>query len=609
MAGFSVTARIPQRLSLFDRIIEVLLAALLVAALLSIQALIGGTRMLFALPAYGLLAILGALSLAILRAARPEPDRVCLWSAALFFGYIILRAAFSPLPYLARSDIYPVLAGLVVYFFTSCTLTSAKARMSILAALLAAALAHVVVGAIQYRSGNNFMLIPFLQRFDYGHRASGFYVCPNHLAGLLEVVGIFGLSITCWSRWPVWSKVLMGYATIICYAGLILTVSRGGYLSVAASLLVFGILSVAILRAEGSRVSLVIGGVGLLAATLAVSAALFVIQRSDHVTERTRNVLQERNMRFDLWWAALEQWKESPIIGTGSRTYLAYGRKYRAEQAQADPIYTHNDYLQLLGEFGMAGGATFLAFFLLHLRRALITARRLGPKRIVVSHRLASNAMALNVGALGALSAYVVHSVFDFNLHIPANVLLLAFVFGIIANPGVSRGPGESTPAKSLIFWRLLVFVLAMFLGWQSWRFAKGEYYAEKARTELRDYRFLSAIDFALKGIKYEKQNPLLFYYLGRARVLGGDIQRNPEAAASFYQAALPAYAKARELAPLDRTYTLELALTYDSLKRFAEAEWLFGEARALDPRSTSLKGYYQAHLDRWKGIEPPGAE
>src|SRR5205809_665038 len=90
------------------------------------------------------------------------------------------------------------------------------------AILAAAALLTVLVGAIQFRDGNNFMPIEFLQRVDYGRRASGFYVCPNHLAGALEVLGIFGMSIVCWSRFPVWGKLLIGYASGICYVGVLL---------------------------------------------------------------------------------------------------------------------------------------------------------------------------------------------------------------------------------------------------------------------------------------------------------------------------------------------------------------------------------------------------
>jgi O-antigen ligase len=586
---------------LIVRAVEILSAALLVVALLSIQALIGGTRLLFAFPAYGLIAIVAVLSIVSLRSIKPKPDQICLWSAMLFFGYILARAAFSPLPHLARSDIYSVLAGLVVYLLTCCVFTSAKTRMSILACLLAAALAHVLVGAIQFRSGNNFMPISFLQRFDYGRRASGFYICPNHLAGLLEVLGIFGLSIVCWSRWPVWSKLLIGYATAVSYLGVILTGSRGGYLSTAASLLVFAVITLAILREGGSALLLRIGAAGAVVAAIAIASAVFLVRQSDFLSDRANNVLDYKNMRLDFWRAAAEQWKQSPVIGTGSRTYLVYGRKYRTEQMQLDPIYTHNDYLQLLSEYGIVGAITFLGFFFIHLRRGWIDARRLGPKRIAVSHRLASNAMALNAGALCALAAYTVHSVFDFNLHIPANVLLLAFVFGIIANPGVTHENSPSHLAPGLIFWRVTMLTVAAVLGLQVWRLAPGEYFAEKSRTALRDYKFLTAVDFARKGLEHEGENPLLFYYLGRARVLGGDSQQTPEASASYYEAAAPAFARAYEIAPLDKTYAIELAFTYDSLGRFNEAEWFYYQARALDPRSTSTNRYYQAHLERWK--------
>jgi hypothetical protein len=119
-------ANIASRLS---RGTEILSALLLVAALLSIQALIGGTRLLFAFPAYALLAAIALLSLVLLRSAKPLPNQLCLWSAVLFFGYIEFRAATSPAPYLARFDIYSVWGGLIVYFFTACVFTSARARM------------------------------------------------------------------------------------------------------------------------------------------------------------------------------------------------------------------------------------------------------------------------------------------------------------------------------------------------------------------------------------------------------------------------------------------------------------------------------------------------
>src|ERR1700737_4276469 len=205
--------------------------------------LIGGTRLVFSLPAYGLLVAIGLLSVASLRRPKPPPDQLCLVSAAVFFGYVLTRALLSPVAYLARSDIYSVLGGLLVYFFAACIFTGSKQRMFFVFFLLSLALVHVVIGVIQFRDGNNFMLIPHLHRYNYERRASGFYVCPNHLAGLLEVLGVFGLSMTCWSRWQAWAKLLTAYATGMCYLGLVLTASRGGYLSTGMSLLVLATLS------------------------------------------------------------------------------------------------------------------------------------------------------------------------------------------------------------------------------------------------------------------------------------------------------------------------------------------------------------------------------
>ena len=589
----------------FARAIEFLAVALVVAAFWSIQALIGGTRLLFALPAYGLLAVAGVISIGLLRRAKPAPDLVCFGASALFFGYILVRAFTSPSPDLARLDGCMVLAGLTVYLFTSCVLTSANGRMAVLVCLLVAGIAHVTVGAIQFRFGNNFMPIPFLQRFDYGARASGFYVCPNHLAGLLEVVGIFGLSIVCWSRWPVWSKLLVGYATLVCYAGIVLTGSRGGFISVVASLLLFALLSVLILRAAGARSLGRIIEAGFLVVLLALLALLWTFQKSDFLADRARSVGIQKEFRVAVWQAAIAQWRLSPLIGTGSGTYLFYGRKFRSEAVQTDPVYAHNDYLQLLAEYGAVGLGGFLLFFLAHCRRGWIDARRLGPKR-VRTDSLTSNAMALNVGALAAVAAITLHSVVDFNLHIPANVLVLAFVFGTLANSGTRQETDAHGAFPGLMVGRCFLFAIATFLGLAVWRFAPGEYYAERARMAVRDRQPLAAIGFARKGLAFERQNPLLFSYLGRGQSLAAASWSDPNAKASFYRAALQSFESARRLAPLDKTYLLQLGFTYDALGRFTEAEWRFQQAMALDPKATATREYYAAHLKLWQSSGKP---
>lgn len=576
-------------------------AVLIAAAFAVIQALVGGTRLLFSMPAYGLVAVAGMLTVFSLRRLKPPPNQLCLWASTLFFGYIVTRALSSSVPYLARADIYSVLAGVILYLTVACILTSAPVRMWILMSLLAAAMAHVLVGVIQFRHGDNFMPISFLERFDYGHRASGFYVCPNHLAGLLEVVGIMGLSIVCWSRWPAWIKLLTAYAVGVCYLGQILTGSRGGYLSAGASLVTFALLSLMILRQAGSRPFWRIGGVSLLAMAVIGITAVYFVQKIDYLNERAKNIFDDKNMRLDLWHAALQQWKLRPWIGTGSGTYLFYGRQFRTDQMQLDPVQVHNDYLHLLAEYGLVGGALFLAFLGSHLWNGWKNFERLGPKRVAISSRLASNSMALQIGAIAAVAAYVIHSVVDFNLHIPANVLLLAFVFGVLANAGARHGADPLPPGQSQIGWRLVAPTLAIIVTIQCVRLLPGEYFTERARMAWQNDKYAEAIRLARRALESEKNNPDLYDYLGRARADLADSILDRQERDSLYQAALAAFERGRALAPQDKTFALDLAFAFDALGRFAEAEWMFSEAFSLDPKSTSTRDYYEAHLTRWR--------
>jgi len=586
---------------LLGRSVETLAIVLLIAALALIQVLIGGTRLIFSLPAYAILAVVALLTSFSLRQSRPRPAQICFITSAIFFGYILVRAILSPVVYSARPDIYSVAGALLVYFFTALYCTSAKARAWVVITLLGLALVHVLIGAIQFRDGNNFMLIPFLQRVDYGRRASGFYVCPNHLAGALEVLGIFGTSLVCWSRFPPWGKLLIAYASGVCYVGVLLTGSRGGYASTIASLLIFGLLSMLTLHSAGMRRFWTIAGIAAVVAIIVAGSAFLFIKRSDYLADRASNALSTAGIRLNLWHAAIEDWKTAPFLGTGSGTYLYFGRMFRTPEQQQDPVDAHNDYLHLLAEYGVVGAVLFLFFLAPHLWNGWKNFQRLGPNRVVVSKQLLSNSLALNLGALGALAAYLVHSFVDFNLHIPANALLMAFVFGILANSGVARETTDSNNPGSVFAWRIIFIATGIFLGVQCFRLLPAEYFAERARTAVRDNHPDEGISFATRGLQTEKQNPFLYQYLASAKLTRCDSAADTSAKNACYEDALKALQKARELAPADRTFLVPLALTYEGMGRYAEAEWIFDEARHWDPRSIYLDEVYKYHLWRWK--------
>ena len=308
-------------------------------AFVAMVVLVGGTRMAFSLPCYIVIGAAGFLTLLRIRAVKPRPCSICLAITTLAFAYIIGRALMSPAPYIARSDLYSALAALVVYLGFALIFTNGTARMVFVIGLLLLAVAQVFIGAIQFRDGNNYMPIAWLQRYDYGNRASGFYGCPNHFAGMVEVVGVIALSMACWSRWPVWAKLLVGYGAVCCYVGVIITGSRGGYLSTLTSFGVFALLSLLVLRRSTPRLFWTISGLGALAAVVLAGTVILSFARSNFLTSRAQAMFETQDIRLPMWRAALPQWRLDPVFGTGSATYLYYGRYFREEKAvQRDPV-------------------------------------------------------------------------------------------------------------------------------------------------------------------------------------------------------------------------------------------------------------------------------
>ena len=572
---------------------------LLLAALLVLQTIDYEKSLLWCLVACGVIAI------ALLIAAATigldcRRDIFCFIATIAFVSYIVVRALTSPAPYSARSDLYLALGALTVYALVATGLRGANNRIALIALLLAFAVIHVLFGLIQFGVGQNFAVTSSLSAINVNQRASGLYVDPDHLAGLLEVLGILGLSVTCWSRWPAWARVIVGYLTLNCYFGAALTGSRGAYMSIAFSLLLFAGLSAMTLRAGGPVVFRKYGAIGSIAFVASVAAGAFLIHQSPRLSESVARISEIDTGRIDMWHAAIEQWKLRPIVGTGGGTYQFYGREFRTDRMQSDPADAHNDYLQLLGDYGLIGALLFLLFLFAHLRCGWRTFLLLGPERLRAGTLALSSRLALDIGALCAIGAYAVHSAGDFNLHIPANALVVAFVFGILANPNIElRGDEVISRYESPVKFAFIAVAIVLLV--QCARLLPGEYYADRALATLQDEKPLDAISYANQALKWEKRNPNIFFCLGRAEEALGNDKDRVEERLPFYERALAAFDQARLLAPLDGDHPLDMGFLYDQMGRFTEAEWMYGIARSRDPRSRTVSQMYQTHLEEWK--------
>lgn len=579
---------------------SVLLPFLLVAFILVEILLGGGGVLLHALPGFMVLGGAGVLSVLFLRKSILRARTWCLATAIGWAGYLVWRALVSPVPFLAGMDLHTILAALLVYLLTAIYLTQPRARLTLVALILLLAVIQVGVGLVQFSQQNNFMLFPFVRRPDYGWRASGFYGCPNHLAGFLELAAVFAISLACWARWPAWLKLLAGWVALVCIAGQFTTGSRGGYLSLAAALGTFALLSVtAVRRAVPYRFWLVTALVVVGAA--ATFAGLVYVTKTEQIGQRIRNIPDTKNMRVELWKGAFQQFRLAPLTGTGAGTYRYYGRLFRPPSIGHDPIYVHNDYLHLLAEYGALGVIGMLLFLGAHVWSGLRSLQAIMQERMIATGRVQSSALALNLAAFGAVAAYALHSIVDFNLHIPANALLMAFVFGILANPGVKLSDSPRGTAALNLLSRILPPALGAVLILAGFRLLPGEYYAERARRALRDDDFSRAAAFAQSSIRREKSNPDAFYYLGWSQYQISRDFDSSYARKRIGEAAITSLREGVQLFPQDTRLLLALGHALQRLDRFEEANQFYREAVRWDPNSAFVLARY-GNMLREKG-------
>jgi O-antigen ligase len=289
--------------------------------------------------------------------------------------------------------------------------------------LLALGFAVSVFGILQHFTFNGKLY--WFRELRYGGIPFGPYVNRNHFAGLVELIIPVGISVLLLRAEDRDRLPLLTVFTLIPIGALFLSASRGGIVSFFLELGLLLIL--AVVRAH-ARNQLVAGALLLLVAAafvvwLGAGRALdrFEAYRKLEVSEARR-----AEMLRDSWRVFLDH----PLTGTGLGTLHDVFPRYETLYDGAIVSHTHNDYVEALAETGSIGGfigASFLVLFSLGVWRCISGARN-------------TLDLALHIGAFAACCALLVHSLVDFNLHIPSN----AFLFLIQAILATSATPHAS---------------------------------------------------------------------------------------------------------------------------------------------------------------------
>jgi len=153
--------------------------------------------------------------------------------------------------------------------------------------------------------------------------------------------------------------------------------------------------------------------------------------------------------RAELWAETIPLIKAYPVFGCGLDGYETAFSRFKISGVLVTDDFAHNDYLQLLAELGFVGFIIGAAPALSVVRTAL--------RGVVKSSGPEERYWA--VACTGALVAIGMHSLADFNLYLPANAMLLAWIAGMTAavelretsmNAWEQLGPTTVTMGKRL---------------------------------------------------------------------------------------------------------------------------------------------------------------
>jgi O-antigen ligase len=125
--------------------------------------------------------------------------------------------------------------------------------------------------------------------------------------------------------------------------------------------------------------------------------------------------------RADLWAETIPLIRTYPIFGCGLGGYETAFSRFKISGVLVTDDFVHNDYFQLLAELGLVGFVIGAALAFSVVRIALRCARKSSDPE----------ARYFAVACLGALSTIALHSLADFNLYIPSNAMLLAWIAGM----------------------------------------------------------------------------------------------------------------------------------------------------------------------------------
>lgn len=514
------------------------------------------------------------------------------WPVLGFALYAVARYFTADIEYVARFEMIQTLIYAVLFFAIVNNLAAREYAHFIAFSLVILATGISCYGVWQFMTHSSRV---WNEISPYSGRAMGTYISPNNFSCFLEMTMPLALAFLLAGRVKPLTRILLCYALLVMAAALAMTFSRGGWVAATA-----GIVSVlaALLFHPKHRLAAVIVLVVLFAGG-AIFVANFLSSTLSYV-ERVEALQSEKSIdlefRAEMWKAAERMWADHFWFGVGPAHYDFRFRQYRPENVQRRPDRAHNDYLNLLADWGSTGGiivaAGMIAFGVSEVR----TWKAIRPDNHDPGRGM-SNRFAFFIGGSGALLALAVHSLVDFNLHIPANALIAVFLLALLTGQ-LRFAPTNHKIGAGWAGRVLLILALGggiVYFGIQGYRRGLESYW--QAKGEDINLPLLTRADFLERAYAAEPEDFQTTFDIAELYRLqsfqgGQDYE-------SLANTAMKWYSRGMKLDKFDGYNDLGYGMCLDWLGRNGEAEAYYNRAEALDPN-----GYYTAAYIGWHYIQ-----
>jgi O-antigen ligase len=272
----------------------------------------------------------------------------------------------------------------------------------------------------------------------WGGWVFGPYVNRNHYAGLMEILIPIaaGLALGLRSKHP--ARPFLLFAIFIAVVSLFLSGSRGGTIALSVESIIFAI---AILR--GGTVGHARNRALVTGCVLAALAGCCFLWLDPHDTWKRWETMAQRpelaeEYRIRLTNDSLHIARNHLAYGVGLGAFEVAYPRYQGIVTDLAIPYAHNDYAQFIAETGILGviltPVSIAIFCWLAFRRL-----RSSNLQLPTHNSQVETVLWLQIGSAVGACGMLVHSLSDFNLHIPANAAWFAMSAALATLPGPAK--------------------------------------------------------------------------------------------------------------------------------------------------------------------------